>query len=192
MAGQLKRKYPDLVEDVTLIRALRDSNVPKFLTFDLPLFAGIITDLYPEAEVPFVDYGNLQTSIEGQLRAARLQVVICDLLLLWLILLLLFLLSSLFYCYYYYYQVLLLVFSLVLLLSLLLLFRWMIFPAFVGKIIQLLETQLVRHVKYVMHCTTSSCYVILECIIECVYIYIYIYIFKYIYIYIYIYIHIYT
>merc|ERR1719281_2153424 len=60
MAGQLKRKYPDLVEDVTLIRALRDSNVPKFLSFDLPLFFGIITDLYPDAEVPYVDYGDLQ------------------------------------------------------------------------------------------------------------------------------------
>jgi dynein heavy chain len=93
MAGQLKRKYPDLVEDVTLIRALRDSNVPKFLSFDLPLFYGIITDLYPEADVPYVDYGALQKEIEAQMRLGRLQVV----------------------------------------------------PAVVVKIIQLLETQLVRH-----------------------------------------------
>merc|ERR1719428_1092208 len=54
MAGQLKRKYPDIQENITLIRALRDSNVPKFLSFDLPLFGGIITDLYPAVEVPFV------------------------------------------------------------------------------------------------------------------------------------------
>lgn len=93
MAGQLKRKYPTLVEDVTLIRALRDSNVPKFLSFDLPLFFGIISDLYPDADVPYVDYGSLQKEIENQLRIAKLQVV----------------------------------------------------PTFVGKIIQLLETQLVRH-----------------------------------------------
>lgn len=42
MAGSLRRKNPDLPEDVVLIRAMRDSNVPKFLEHDLPLFAGII------------------------------------------------------------------------------------------------------------------------------------------------------
>merc|ERR1740138_1788183 len=75
MAGQLKRRYPDLVEDVTLIRALRDSNVPKFLSFDLPLFFGIITDLYPEADVPYVDYGSLQKEIENQLHLINYQTV---------------------------------------------------------------------------------------------------------------------
>jgi dynein heavy chain len=38
MAGSLKRAYPNLQEDVLLIRAMRDSNVPKFLKEDLPLF----------------------------------------------------------------------------------------------------------------------------------------------------------
>ena len=42
MAGQLKRENPDLSEDVTLIRALRDSNLPKFLYDDVPLFMAII------------------------------------------------------------------------------------------------------------------------------------------------------
>lgn len=32
MAGSLKRENPDIHEDITLIRALRDSNLPKFLT----------------------------------------------------------------------------------------------------------------------------------------------------------------
>lgn len=31
MAGSLKRSNPDLSEDVVLIRAMRDSNLPKFL-----------------------------------------------------------------------------------------------------------------------------------------------------------------
>ena len=38
MAGQLKRENPHLREDVVLIRALRDSNLPKFLADDAILF----------------------------------------------------------------------------------------------------------------------------------------------------------
>ncbi|OMJ81043.1 hypothetical protein SteCoe_18549 [Stentor coeruleus] len=73
MAGQLRRKNPQLSEDVILIRAMRDSNVPKFLEQDLPLFRGIITDLFPEVVVPFVDYGNLERSIREQLLKKGLQ-----------------------------------------------------------------------------------------------------------------------
>jgi len=67
MAGQLRRRDSVLSEDVVLIRAMRDSNVPKFLSHDLPLFSGIIHDLFPEATVPFIDYGNLKRAIENQL-----------------------------------------------------------------------------------------------------------------------------
>ncbi|OPL20569.1 dynein axonemal heavy chain, partial [Mytilus galloprovincialis] len=38
MAGALKRQNPDKSEDVVLIRALRDSNLPKFLIQDAALF----------------------------------------------------------------------------------------------------------------------------------------------------------
>lgn len=38
MAGALKRSNPDVGEDIVLIRALRDSNLPKFLTDDVVLF----------------------------------------------------------------------------------------------------------------------------------------------------------
>mmetsp|Transcript_44767 Transcript_44767/g.87731 ORF Transcript_44767/g.87731 Transcript_44767/m.87731 type:complete len:3997 (-) Transcript_44767:184-12174(-) len=63
MAGALKRRDPDLAEDVVLIRAMRDSNVPKFLEHDLPLFRGIISDLFPGVAVPFDDYGLLEKQI---------------------------------------------------------------------------------------------------------------------------------
>lgn len=47
MAGALKRANPTLVEDVVLIRAFKDSNLPKFLVQDVELFMAIISDLFP-------------------------------------------------------------------------------------------------------------------------------------------------
>ena len=74
-AGALKRKEPETFEDLLLIRAMRDSNVPKFLEHDLPLFSGIVQDLFPGIAVPFVDYGNLQIAIEKSLDDLNLQKV---------------------------------------------------------------------------------------------------------------------
>jgi dynein heavy chain len=75
MAGVLKRANPDLAEDATLIRALRDSNVPKFLAEDLPLFFAILVDLFPGVHVPLVDYGSLKSCIETSALELHLQVV---------------------------------------------------------------------------------------------------------------------
>jgi dynein heavy chain, axonemal len=61
MAGTLKRANPALNEDAVFIRAMRDSNVPKFLKDDLPLFAAIIQDLFPTVEITDPDYGELFT-----------------------------------------------------------------------------------------------------------------------------------
>jgi dynein heavy chain len=74
MAGALKRSDPDMDENVLLIRAMRDSNVPKFLSNDLPLFFAIIQDLFPGQEVPFIDYGQLKAAIEFSLTDSGLQV----------------------------------------------------------------------------------------------------------------------
>jgi len=63
MAGTLKRANPALNEDAVFIRAMRDSNVPKFLKDDLPLFAAIIQDLFPTVEITDPDYGELLQQI---------------------------------------------------------------------------------------------------------------------------------
>ena len=47
MAGGLKRGNPHLTEEVSLIRACRDANIPKFVAPDIPLFNGILADLFP-------------------------------------------------------------------------------------------------------------------------------------------------
>ena len=75
MAGKLKRAEPSMVEDVTLIRALRDSNIPKFLAPDIPLFNAILRDLFPATNIPATDYGTVQQNIERILTENQLQVL---------------------------------------------------------------------------------------------------------------------
>ncbi|GBG29459.1 Dynein heavy chain 1, axonemal [Hondaea fermentalgiana] len=75
MAGGLKRGNPEVSEDVTLIRALRDSNVPKCLSEDLPLFYAIVSDLFPGVVVPTHDYGLFQEAIEQEISNMNLQPV---------------------------------------------------------------------------------------------------------------------
>ena len=75
MAGGLKRGNPDVPEDLVLIRALRDANVPKFLADDLPLFAAIVQDLFPGVAIPDNDYGELQVALEEELEKAGLKKV---------------------------------------------------------------------------------------------------------------------
>ncbi|XP_055256564.1 dynein axonemal heavy chain 6 [Moschus berezovskii] len=77
MAGSLKRENPDLSEDVVLIRALRDSNLPKFLTDDAILFSGIISDLFPGVQIPEHDYGILQSTIIDVMKKKNLQPEAC-------------------------------------------------------------------------------------------------------------------
>ncbi|XP_064179132.1 dynein heavy chain 9, axonemal [Anguilla rostrata] len=52
VAGSLKRGDPDRPEDQVLMRALRDFNIPKIVTDDMPVFMGLIVDLFPALDVP--------------------------------------------------------------------------------------------------------------------------------------------
>lgn len=47
MAGELRRANLKSSEDEVLIRAMKDSNIPKFLTNDIYLFEALVSDLFP-------------------------------------------------------------------------------------------------------------------------------------------------
>ena len=75
MAGALKRASPDVHEDITLIRALRDSNLPKFLKADAQLFKAILTDLFPGVVIPANEHGVFMKTIEEVTASFKLQQV---------------------------------------------------------------------------------------------------------------------
>lgn len=72
-AGNLKRAEPDADEMVLLLRALQDVNIPKFLEMDLPLFEGIISDLFPGKLRPELDYGALMRTMKEEILKFGLQ-----------------------------------------------------------------------------------------------------------------------
>ena len=63
-AGKLKAEAPNENEQAIMLRALQDVNIPKFLAFDLPLFDGILSDLFPGVKRPPFDYGPLNTALK--------------------------------------------------------------------------------------------------------------------------------
>ena len=44
---ELKRAAVGMREGLVLMRALRDANMPKFAFEDVPLFRGLLNDLFP-------------------------------------------------------------------------------------------------------------------------------------------------
>ncbi|XP_034551682.1 dynein heavy chain 2, axonemal-like [Notolabrus celidotus] len=73
-AGKKRRTCVNVPDEEILLMAMKDMNMAKLTSTDLPLFNGITQDLFPAVEMPTIDYGKLEKAVEAELRLRGLQV----------------------------------------------------------------------------------------------------------------------
>uniref|UniRef100_G1RF97 Dynein axonemal heavy chain 2 n=1 Tax=Nomascus leucogenys TaxID=61853 RepID=G1RF97_NOMLE len=72
-AGKKRRLQPDLTDEEVLLLSMRDMNIAKLTSVDAPLFNAIVQDLFPNTELPVIDYGKLRETVEQEIRDMDLQ-----------------------------------------------------------------------------------------------------------------------
>ncbi|XP_077976399.1 dynein beta chain, ciliary-like isoform X2 [Styela clava] len=73
VAGSLRRADKQRPEDQVLMRALRDFNLPKIVTEDVPIFMGLIGDLFPSLDVPRKRDHGFEKKIRKSILSLKLQ-----------------------------------------------------------------------------------------------------------------------
>jgi dynein heavy chain len=69
----VKNRFQSLPFKCNLQRYITDVNLPKFLDEDVPLFRGILSDLFPGVVLPETDYNNLMDAMKNNAKKANLQ-----------------------------------------------------------------------------------------------------------------------
>ncbi|RKO93650.1 dynein heavy chain and region D6 of dynein motor-domain-containing protein [Blyttiomyces helicus] len=72
-AGSRKRQDTNAPDEVVLFLSMRENNVPKLTADDVPLFSGILSDLFPGVEAPVVDYTEFRTVLLEEMKNANIQ-----------------------------------------------------------------------------------------------------------------------
>lgn len=73
-AGKKRRVHLNFPEEQVVYLAMRDMNIAKLTSNDLPLFNGIMSDIFPGVFIPIVDYEEMINAISAEFTVLGLQV----------------------------------------------------------------------------------------------------------------------
>ncbi|KAG8273642.1 Dynein heavy chain 2, axonemal [Homalodisca vitripennis] len=74
-AGRKRRQHANMPDEEVVLLAMRDMNLAKLTSDDLPLFNGITSDLFPGVVLFPIDYSVMVTAIKQEMQQHSLQTI---------------------------------------------------------------------------------------------------------------------